>query len=143
MKSFARYLGTDKALERGGVWTPLPEYQNDDGTIPSFLLGRMSESNIRWQGQLTMLRKKYGVKLTNGTMPDNQVRAVNRRAFVEGCIFDTQNITDDDGPVGNNADRIEAVLIEFPEIWDTLAEKANSADHYLAPENAADRAGNS
>lgn len=118
-------FGTDKALETSGVWIDFPA--NDDGTVPGFLITRMSSSNPEYQKALEKVSKKYKQDINLDLLSEEVAAPVFREVFVETILKDCRHIQD---PKGQAIDYSRAnmlqLMTDLPDLYAYLVDKAKS-----------------
>lgn len=122
-------FGSNHQLENDGVW--YIAHTLDDGREVKFLLARMGGSNKRYESAMEKVSRSVRRKAVNGTISSQQARKVNRKAFVDGCLLDWENVEDKDGnsiPFGKES--ALDLFDELPDLYDDLVDIAQGREAY-------------
>lgn len=122
---------TDAVAASGGVWVDYSAYPNKDGSIPGFLLARVSKQNKRYQAAIRELTRDAAIG-ANG-LPDTS--ALDDSAlveiFVRTVLLDWRNFqpNDDGFPLPFTEENAKQILLDagWTDLYDDLVEKAQSA----------------
>lgn len=118
---------TDSVKETNGIVIEFDE--NEDKTIPSFLLSRLSEGNKAYMKELQRLvtQKKQDLKQRDLKSDDNQECV--KSAFASEIIKGWSNIYDADGNIlpytSKNAIKL---LSDLPDLYSELVVKSNDVE---------------
>lgn len=136
MSLTARYK-TDSELETKGAKYELPA--NDDGTIPTFYLARMSNANPRYLKVLNQVMKPYQREIQLGTLSEEKAKELQIRIFVDAILTGWENILASDVTGDPNAagyldfsKQYATMLLErLPELHRVLSDFASDMSNYL------------
>lgn len=120
-----------------GVWVSMTKYPNSDGTIPSFLLARVSKQNTKYFAGLRELTRDSemtieGVSETMADMDDGAIAELFAKTVVLGWK-DFQ--PEDDGFVLEySVENAKALFLnpDWQDLYDMLSEKARNAATFRA-----------
>lgn len=106
---FKDAFGTDKRLERDGVWADL-------GGGARLLIARLS--NPRFTARYAALCEPHRRAIQLGTFPKEQLDALGVKAMAECVLLDWQGIEDDEGgmSVAYTSEIAEKYLNEYPDL---------------------------
>lgn len=105
----AKDYKTDNAKEIDGVEVRISE--NDDGTVPTFMLSRMGKSNKRYTKAFEAATRPYRRQIELKTLGEKTAEDMLRKVFCDTILLGWANIQNE---------KVNGVLL-FPEI----AENAN------------------
>lgn len=136
MSLTARYK-TNSELEIKGAKYELPA--NDDGTIPTFYLARMSNANPRYLKVLNQVMKPYQREIQLGTLSEEKAKELQIRIFVDAILTGWENILASDVTGDPNAagyldfsKQYATMLLErLPELHRVLSDFASDMSNYL------------
>lgn len=122
-------FGTDHSLENSGVWYIVHEL--DDGKEVKFLLARMGGSNKRYDAAVEKVSRKDRRDGISGSISAKKARVINRRAFVEGCLLNWENVEDKEGnPIDFNKANALVLFNDLPDLYDELVDVAQGRQAY-------------
>jgi hypothetical protein len=148
---------TNNRLENEGVWFDLRK--NNDGTMQSFKIARMSMANTKYAASIRRIQKQYKKMLQLDILPPETADRVSNEAFVETVLLDWRNIShpvDDKGvfvifehgepttpivgekPFPFNKDNALKLIVDLPDVYKVLESVANEAEAYRATALEAD-----
>ncbi len=119
-------FATDKQAEVDGVWV---EYgANEDGSIPSFKISRMSKANKKYTKALEKATRPHRRAIELETMNNDLAERLFMEVFIDTVLLDWKNIRGRDGDeLAFNKDAAMKLFVELPELYDDLQEKAKKA----------------
>jgi len=112
---------TDALKENEGVEIPFPMAENEDGTIPTFLVSRMGKNNKAYQKSLEVITRPYRRQLDTGTIKPDVSRKIFMEVFCDSILKGWSNVRNEDGSeiVFSKAAAIE-LMEELPDLYDVL-----------------------
>lgn len=114
---------TNKQAEAEGVWKEFPK--NKDGTVPAFLIRRMSKSNPEFQKRIEHYAKLYKTELSLDIMDEEQAHEPLLRVFCETVLVDWRNVQAEDGMRMDYTPELAYQLMEdLPDLYLLLREYA-------------------
>lgn len=124
--SLYKMFGTDKALEKDGVWV---EYLSDDAPPIRFKISRSGGDNRKYQEAVTQATKPYLRQIQTGTFSDQQANKIMRKVFAKTVVLDWENVTDRDGqPITFSPTACETLFNDLPDLYlDLKAQSENVA----------------
>lgn len=125
MSSLYNSFKTDKAKENSGI--AISYAPNPDGTVPTFWVGRLSETNKRYQKVSKELYKPYRKsKAAMKSLTDEVAQDLLKKGFVKGCLRKWENVQDMDGNVLEFSEENAYKLFDdLPDLLDNLMEQAS------------------
>lgn len=137
--SLSNAFKTDSDLEINGIEVQAPGAVNDDGSVPTFVIGRTSKNNKPYQAALTKAAAPYQRQIQLKV----DVSAQLERAFLEVyCAYvlrgwsnvlmsDVTGNKDDKGFAECNKQNAIALFTRLPDLYDFLQEQSNTAALFL------------
>ncbi|URA06917.1 tail chaperonin [Xanthomonas phage Pfeifenkraut] len=135
--SLSREYKTDSEKEVSGV--PVEVGQNDDGSIPTFILARASKTNKAYQAALTKAAAPFQRQIQLKIDVSVQLEKAFMDVFCDTVLRGWSNVLMSD-VTGNESDKgfadfskQNATLLfkRLPDLYDYLQEQANSASLFL------------
>lgn len=134
--SLRSQYATDISKEVDGVQVPQPA--NEDGSVPSFTIARMSKSNKRYQQALTSAIRPHQRAQQLGTLPTEVAEKIFLEVFCQHILKGWTNVlaadvTGDDkakGFIDYNKENAIKLMQRLPDLYDNLSEVANSASMF-------------
>lgn len=130
---------TDAELETNGIPVEMPGVVNDDGSVPTFIVGRASKTNKAYQVALTKAAQPF----QRAIQLKQDVSAQLEKAFL-GVFIDTllrgwsnvllSDVTGNKGDLGFaefSKQNATMLLTRLPEVYEYLTEQANNTALYL------------
>ena len=137
--SLTRAFKTDGDLEVNGVSIPLEDSVNEDGSVPTFIVGRTSKSNKQYQAALT----KATAPLQRAIQLKQDVGPQLEKAFLEAycghivrgwsnvLLSDVTGNPDDTGFAEFSKANAIKLFTRLPDVYDYLAEQSNNISLFL------------
>lgn len=135
--SLSREYKTDSEKEVAGV--PVEVGQNDDGSIPTFVLARASKTNKAYQAALTKAAAPFQRQIQLKIDVSVQLEKAFMDVFCDTVLRGWSNVLMSD-VTGNESDKgfadfskQNATLLfkRLPDLYDYLQEQSNSASLFL------------
>lgn len=127
---------TDAKKEIEGIEIRLPE--NDDGTVPTFVLSRMGKQNKRYTKLVEVRIKPHRRAMDLGTMNNEIAEEIINEVFAETVVKGWSNVKLSD-VTGNKSDTGDAdfsksnavaLFKRLPELCDYLQKQAQDASNF-------------
>ncbi|MES2180722.1 MAG: hypothetical protein V4493_01310 [Pseudomonadota bacterium] len=123
----------DQSKELNGV--PIQFEANDDGTVPTFIIARMGETNKPYMKAIELAQKPYMRQIQLKTMNKELHEKIIREVFATTIIKDWSNIQDENGNgLVYSKDNAVKILTDLPELYTQLFNFAMSADAFKKEE---------
>lgn len=124
MSSLYNSFKTNKQKENSGV--AIKYAPNEDGTTPTFWVGRMSDTNKRYQKVSKELYRPYRKsKAAMKSLTDEVATDLLKKGFIKGCLRKWENVQDMNGNVLEFSEENAYKLFDdLPELLDNLMEQA-------------------
>ena len=122
---------TNSAKENEGVEIEFPEAENDDGSIPVFVISRMGKSNKAYSKALEAATRPYRRQVELGTMKNDVAESLFLGVFVDTVLRGWKHVQDEAGnEILFNRDSAKALLEELPDVYERLQEEAKSSSNF-------------
>lgn len=120
----------NKEKEEKGIWVKYPP--NEDGTIPMFRIGRNVPSNVAYTKALDIAQRGFEVQIERGALDKKTDLILGRKAFIDGCLFEWQNVLQEDGSEFPLTPANALALFEqMPDLYTDLTAKGRNAALFL------------
>uniref|UniRef100_A0AAU7YUE3 Virion structural protein n=1 Tax=Stenotrophomonas phage vB_SmaS_QH3 TaxID=3229738 RepID=A0AAU7YUE3_9CAUD len=131
MSGLHKQFKTNSAKESEGVEIEFPEAQNDDGTVPTFVISRMGKSNKAYSKALEAATRPYRRQVELGTMKNEVAETLFMGVFVDTILKGWKNVQDENGqPIAFSKDSAIALLGELPDVYERLQEEAKLSANF-------------
>lgn len=131
MSGLHKQFKTNSAKETEGVKIEFPEAQNDDGTIPTFIISRMGKSNKAYSKALEAATRPYRRQVELGTMKNDVAEKLFLNVFVDTILRGWENVQDESGEaIPYSKDSAIALLEELGDVYDRLQEEAKISSNF-------------
>ena len=126
-KQFA--TNTEKEIE--GIEVQMTEAENDDGSIPTFVVSRMGKSNKRYSKALEAATRPYRRQIELGTMNNDKAEEIFMGVFVDTVLKGWKNVRGEDGkPLEFSKASAVKLLSELPDVYERLQEEAKLSANF-------------
>lgn len=122
---------TNSAAANEGVWVDLTSHPNKDGSIPGFLLARVSKQNKKYQAALREVTRDAGTTVEG--LPDitNIEDGKLAEVFAKTVVLNWRNFQPEDDGVNLEYSTENAVSVfansDWADLYDYLVSKAQAA----------------
>ena len=131
--SLYKTFGTDTDLETKGVWCEFPT--NEDGTVPGFLLARMSSTNPKYQKAIEQIAKKHKQEIELDILSEATAKPVMLAVFLDHILLDWRNVQTEAGKnLPFNRANAEKLMKELPDLYTVLQDFAKRLSNYRKAE---------
>ena len=122
---------TSSQKELDGIAIEFPEAQNEDGSIPTFVISRMGRSNKAYAKALEAETRPFRRQVELGTMKNEVAEEIFLRVFVGNVLKGWQHVEDQNGePLAFNKENAIKLLTDLPDVYDRLQEEAKIAANF-------------
>lgn len=139
MSIYAQFK-TSKTSEENGILVRFTK--NDDGTVPSFRIGRQHRNNKLWAKTFEAKTRPYRDEIDNKTLSDEEARNLNIEVFIDSLLFGWENVQmpEVEGVVFErdakknlifNKSNAIALFTLLPELFESLTEKSSEMTNFL------------
>lgn len=112
---------TDTKLESEGVAVEVTDSPNEDGTNPTFYIGRISSSNKEYQKYIRKMSKPYERRSANGELNEETQSKITKAAFCNVIVRGWQNVFDEnEQPLEFNPKNVTALMDDLPDLYRKL-----------------------
>ncbi|MBU0801815.1 MAG: hypothetical protein KKA05_12545 [Alphaproteobacteria bacterium] len=126
-KQFA--TNTDKEIE--GIEVQMTEAENDDGSVPTFVVSRMGKSNKRYSKALEAATRPYRRQIELGTMNNDKAEEIFLGVFVDTVLKGWKNVRDESGADMPFTKQTATKLFkDLPEVYERLQEEAKLSANF-------------
>ena len=126
-KQFA--TNTEKEIE--GIEVQMTEAENDDGSIPTFVVSRMGKSNKRYSKALEAATRPYRRQIELGTMNNDKAEEIFLGVFVDTVLKGWKNVRDESGAdVPFTKQTATKLFKDLPEVYERLQEEAKLSANF-------------
>jgi hypothetical protein len=132
MSLYSEFKLSEEKLQQGTkvVFSP-----NDDGTVPTFILGYMSNSNQRYTKCLERESKPHQRLIELKRLPAETDAAIMRRVFCQTILLGWENVQDVNGkPFVYTLENAIKLLTDLPELFTQLKIEASNRSRFLEAE---------
>ncbi len=127
-----------KAIE--GVAITFPS--NEDGTVPTFYVSRMNDSNPQYAAKLAAVTKPFKRQIDAGTLPQEKAKELTKDVFTSTVLKGWENIPMSDvtgvGSDTGYASFSKATALQLfenlPDLYSELVTEASGIARFLADE---------
>lgn len=131
MSGLFKQYKTDSIKETEGVEIEFPEAQNDDGSVPTFLISRMGKSNRAYSKALEAATRPYRRQVELGTMKNEVAEALFLNVFCDTVLKGWRNVMDEKGKaIGFSKDTAVELMTALPDVYERLQEEAKLAANF-------------
>jgi len=136
--SLTKAYKTDDKKEIEGAEIKMPP--NDDGSVPTFIVARTSQSNERYTKALERIMRPHQALVRTKQLKNKQANDLLRQAFVEGALNSWQNVMladvtgveTDEGFADFSKENAAKLFDNLPELYAYLQECAADISVYKA-----------
>lgn len=126
-KQFA--TNTEKEIE--GIEVQMTEAENDDGSVPTFVVSRMGKSNKRYSKALEAATRPYRRQIELGTMNNDKAEEIFLGVFVDTVLKGWKNVRDESGADMPFTKQTATKLFkDLPEVYERLQEEAKLSANF-------------
>ena len=131
MSGLFKQFKTNSAKEVEGIEIELPEAQNDDGTVPTFVISRMGKSNKAYSKALEAATRPYRRQVELGTMKNDVAEALFLGVFCDTVLKGWKNVQNEAGEaIEFRKDNATSLMGELPDVYDRLQEEAKLSANF-------------
>ena len=121
---------TNKNAEESGIVVKFKA--NEDGSIPSFRIGRANRFNIKWAKTFEAETRPFKNDLEAKLVSEQDAEKINIRVFVKGLLYGFENVQDENGKlIEFNEENAIKLLSDLPDLFDILDKKSNDPNNFL------------
>lgn len=131
MSGLHKQFKTNSTKEIEGVEIEFPEAENEDKSIPTFILSRMGASNKAYSKALDASTRPYRRQVQLGTLKNELAEELFKEVFVSTVLKGWKNIQKEDGtPLEFNKTNAIALMNELPDVYERLQAEAKEASNF-------------
>jgi hypothetical protein len=131
MSGLFRNYKTDADKESTGIEVPFPDAQNDDGTIPTFILARMGGSNAAYQKALEAATRPHRRQIALNALKEEIANELLLGVFATTVLLGWRNVQDAKGGdlIYGRKEAVE-LMKTLPDLYARLRDEATVAANY-------------
>lgn len=131
MSGLHKQFKTNSVKESEGVEIEFHEAQNEDGSVPTFVISRMGKTNKAYSKALEAATRPYRRQVELGTLKNEVAESLFMGVFVDNVLKGWKNVQDENGKeLTYSKDAAIALLTELPDVYDRLQEEAKLASNF-------------
>jgi hypothetical protein len=129
--SLYKQFATNSEKEMEGVEVQMTEAENEDGSIPTFVVCRMGKSNKRYSKALEAATRPYRRQIELGTMNNDKAEELFMGVFVDTVLKGWKNVRGADGKVLEfSKPNALKLFADLPEVYERLQEEAKLSANF-------------
>jgi hypothetical protein len=129
--SLYKQFATNSEKEMEGVEVQMTEAENDDGSVPTFIVSRMGKSNKRYSKALEAATRPYRRQIELGTMNNDKAEEIFLGVFVDTVLKGWKNVRDESGADMPFTKQTATKLFkDLPEVYERLQEEAKLSANF-------------
>ena len=129
--SLYKQFATNSEKEMEGVEVQMPEAENEDGSIPTFVVSRMGKANKRYTKALEAATRPYRRQIELGTMNNDKAEEIFMGVFVDTVLKGWKNVRGEDGkPLEFTKAAAVKLFTDLPEVYERLQEEAKLSANF-------------
>jgi hypothetical protein len=129
--SLFKQFATNKDLETNGVEVQYGE--NDDKTVPTFIISRMSSSNKKYNKAIENATRPYRRMIDMNIMPNEQAEKILQKVFIDVILIGWKNVQDEQNkPIDFNSPNALMLFDKLPDLYADLKVAAQTAALFRA-----------
>ena len=129
--SLYKQFATNTDKEIGGIEVQMTEAENEDGSIPTFVVSRMGKSNKRYSKALEAATRPYRRQIELGTMNNDKAEEIFMGVFVDTVLKGWKNVRDENGAeLPFNKQSATKLFKDLPEVYERLQEEAKLSANF-------------
>lgn len=130
MSALFKSYKTDNEKEVGGV--EIPTVANEDGSIVTFIVARMGQSNKAYQKALEVASKPHRRAMQMGTLSNEVADEMLKGLFCQHVLKGWKNVFDeDDKPLPFSTANARKLMDALPDLYNDLRTQSNDASLFL------------
>lgn len=131
MSGLHKQFKTNSVKEIEGVEIEFPEAQNDDGSIPTFIISRMGKGNKAYSKALEAATRPYRRQVELGTMKNEVAETLFMGVFCDTVLKGWKNVQNESGEaIAFSKDSAMALMAELPDVYERLQEEAKLSANF-------------
>lgn len=131
MSGLRKAFHTDKSKEEDGFELELIEAPNDDKSIPTFILARMTRTNTEYTKAMEEAYRPHRRRQQLGMMTMKEHEQITLDIFCQTILRGWKNVQDDKGQdIKFSFQAAKDLLSELPDLYDRLLNEANEVANF-------------
>lgn len=131
MNGLFKQYKTNATKEAEGVEIEFPEAENEDGSIPTFVISRMGKGNKAYAKSLEAATRPYRRQVELGTLKNEVAEGLFLNVFVDTILRGWKNIQDENGAdIPYSKDNAVKLLNDLPDVYERLQEEAKLSANF-------------
>lgn len=117
---FKQYGINQDKVEKG---VPIQLSENSDGTIPTFIVSRISTTNKKYLKAMEVATRPYERLIKADALTDKQNLDISLEVFVNAILLDWSDVKDEDlNVIPYSKENAKKIMREIPELYEELRE---------------------
>lgn len=122
---------TSKIAEEEGILIKFAA--NEDGSIPTFKIGRQCRSNTKWAKTFEAKVRPYKDEIADKTIETEVAEKINIEVFCSAIVLGWENIKDENGKdIEYSLDNAVKLMTDLPDLYDVLNTKSLTMENFLS-----------
>jgi len=131
MSGLHKQFKTNPTKESEGIRIEFQEAQNDDKTIPVFIISRMGKANKAYSKALEAATRPYRRQVELGTMKNEVAEAIFLQVFIDTILRGWENVQDENGELlVYSKESAVKLLTELPDVYERLQEESKISSNF-------------
>lgn len=122
---------TNVSKENDGVEIEFSEAENDDGSVPTFVISRMGKTNKAYSKALEQATRPYRRQAELGTLKNDVAESLFIGVFVDTILRGWYNVQDAEGKdIPFTKQNAIGLLTELPDVYERLQQEAKLSSNF-------------
>lgn len=131
MSGLHKQYKTNSEKENNGVEIEFPEAENDDKTIPVFIVSRMGKANKAYTKALESATRPYRRQIELNTMKNKVAEDIFLKVFCNHVLLGWKNVQNESGEViPFSKDAAISLMQELPDVYERLQQEASLSSNF-------------
>ena len=101
---------------------------NDDSTVPTFIVGRIGDSNKEYMKALRSATKPFQRQIDLGVLPPEKDAAIFMEVFLSSILKGWSNVQDENGAlVSYSKENAQKLFADLPDVFKEIQKQASKA----------------
>lgn len=122
-------LNADK--ENNGVEIAFEDAENEDGTVPTFIIARAGDSNKAFGKAMEAATRPYRRQIDSGEMKADVVNSLYIKVFCAHSLKGWSNVRDEENnEIKYSAEKALELMNALPEVYNRLTKEATAISNF-------------
>lgn len=129
--SLYKQYATDSKAETEGVEIKMFDAENEDGSVPTFIISRMGKANREYSKAMEAATRPFRRQIELGTLSNEKAEEMFMDVFASTIVKGWSNVFDRFGdPLPYSTQAARKLFTELPELYDRLQEEAKTVANF-------------